>query len=254
MRPVISYRTLESAGDGRDRHPRIAQKTWSNSNIMTITGEPAILYFGTPVALISSQNEDDSVNLAPMSSVFWLGWRAVLGLSAASQTAHNLCRTREAVIGLPSSDMADVVDRVALTTGADPVPDYKVGRGYRHVRDKFDLAGLTPIASETVRPSRPAELPVHLEARIEAIHSLAVEDDAMRGKILTFEARIVRVHLDESILLDEDPNRIDPDKWRPLIMSFQQFYGLGSRVRPSTLATIPETVYRSPDVDRSRAA
>jgi flavin reductase (DIM6/NTAB) family NADH-FMN oxidoreductase RutF len=221
---------------------------------MTITGEPAILYFGTPVALLSSQNEDGSANLAPMSSVFWLGWRAVLGLSAASQTAQNLCRTRETVINLPSSDMADVVDRLALTTGADPVPEYKINRGYRHVRNKFELAGLTPIASETVLPPRVAQLPVQLEARIEAIHSLAADDVEMRGKILTFEARILRVHLDESLLLDGNPNRIDPDKWRPLIMSFAQFYGLGRQVRPSTLATIPEAVYRSRDVDRSRAA
>ncbi|MEO8991037.1 MAG: hypothetical protein ABI291_11230 [Acidobacteriaceae bacterium] len=31
------------------------------------------------------------------------------------------------------------------------------------------------------------------------------------------------------------------DKWRSLIMSFCEFYGLGERLRPpSTLATIPE--------------
>ena len=30
--------------------------------------EPKILYFGTPVALISSLNEDGTTNLAPMSS------------------------------------------------------------------------------------------------------------------------------------------------------------------------------------------
>jgi hypothetical protein len=94
---------------------------------------------------------------------------------------------------------------------------------------------------------------VQLEARIEAAHSLAAEDGALRGKILTFEARILRVHLDSSILIDGDPNRIDPDKWCPLIMSFQKFYGLGDQVRPSTLASIPEAVYRSPDVDRARA-
>ena len=35
--------------------------------------EPAILYFGTPVVLISTQNENGSYNLAPMSSAFWLG-------------------------------------------------------------------------------------------------------------------------------------------------------------------------------------
>ncbi len=220
---------------------------------MICSGEPSILYFGTPVALISSENSDGSTNLAPMSSVFWLGWRAVLGLSAASQTAQNLLRHPEAVINLPSVDMADQVDRLALTTGSNPVPAYKKQRGYRHEHAKFVRAGLTPVASERVRPLRALEAPVQLEARIEAVHSIAAEDDALRGKILTFEARILRVHLDSAILLDGDPNRIDPDKWRPLIMSFQKFYGLGKQVRPSTLASIPEAVYRSPDVDKARS-
>jgi len=65
---------------------------------------------------------------------------------------------------------------------------------------------------------------------------------------------VTRVHLHESIVSADDPNRIDPDLWRPLIMSFQKFYGLGLQLAPSTLATIPEAVYRSPDVDRARAA
>jgi flavin reductase (DIM6/NTAB) family NADH-FMN oxidoreductase RutF len=42
--------------------------------------EPKILYFGTPVALISSLNEDGSTNLAPMSSFWALGWTLMLGL------------------------------------------------------------------------------------------------------------------------------------------------------------------------------
>ncbi|NDC58076.1 MAG: flavin reductase family protein [Alphaproteobacteria bacterium] len=221
---------------------------------MIVTREPPILYFGTPVALLGSTNPDGSANLAPMSSVFWLGWRAVLGLSAASQTAQNIQRTREVTINLPSAEMADAVDRLALTTGADPVPVYKAQRGYRFEPAKFARAGLTAAASETIGPMRVLEAPVQLEARIEAIHSLAAEDETLRGKILTFEARVLRVHLHEAILADGDPNRIDPDKWRPLIMSFQKFYGLGPQVRPSTLASIPEAVYRSPDVDKARAA
>src|SRR6202042_1082484 len=44
-------------------------------NAPHIVSEPSILYFGTPVVLISSANEDGSANLAPMSSAFWLGWR-----------------------------------------------------------------------------------------------------------------------------------------------------------------------------------
>jgi flavin reductase (DIM6/NTAB) family NADH-FMN oxidoreductase RutF len=34
------------------------------------TIEPTILYFGTPVALISTLNEDGSANIAPMSSAW----------------------------------------------------------------------------------------------------------------------------------------------------------------------------------------
>ncbi|MGU7783248.1 hypothetical protein [Burkholderia sp. PU8-34] len=44
-----------------------------------------------------------------------------------------------------------------------------------------------------------------------------------------------------------------PNKWSPLIMSFQKFYVLASRqVHASRLAEIPEHLYRSPDVDRAR--
>jgi flavin reductase (DIM6/NTAB) family NADH-FMN oxidoreductase RutF len=219
-----------------------------------VSSEPAILYFGTPVVLLSSENPDGSANLAPMSSVFWLGWRAMLGLAAGSQTAQNLLRRPEVVINLPSADMADHVDRLALTTGSDPVPAYKKARGYRHEAEKFALAGLTACASETVTPPRVREAPVQLEARIEDWHPLANEDDAMRGRILIFEARILRVHLEDAILADGEANRIDPDKWRPLIMSFQKLYGLGEQVRSSTLASIPEHVYRSADVDKARLA
>ena len=93
--------------------------------------EPSILYFGTPVVLISSDNEDGSPNLAPMSSAFWLGWRAMLGLGARSKTAQNLLRTGECVLNLPSDTMAAVVDRLAMTTGSDPVPPYKQSRAGR---------------------------------------------------------------------------------------------------------------------------
>jgi flavin reductase (DIM6/NTAB) family NADH-FMN oxidoreductase RutF len=222
---------------------------------MHVTSEPAILYFGTPVVLISTLNEDGSANLAPMSSAFWLGWRCVLGLSAASQTARNLQRDRQCVLNLPSERQVAHVDRLALTTGVDPVPQAKAARGYRHVRDKFAVAGLTADASQAVRAPRVRECPVQLEAQLEAVHGIAADDDLLRGRLLNFEVRIVRVHLDTTILMDGHPDRVDPDRWRPLIMSFQKFYGLGSnQVHASALSSIPEAMYRSPDVDRARLA
>jgi flavin reductase (DIM6/NTAB) family NADH-FMN oxidoreductase RutF len=220
---------------------------------MHVTSEPAILYFGTPVVVISTVNEDGSFNLAPMSSAFWLGWRCILGLGATSQTAENLQRERECVLNLASVNEVDLVDRLALTTGRNPVPEAKVGRGYRHVKDKFGIALATPLASETVAAPRVAQCPVHMEATVEAVHGIADGDSVLQGKIKIFEVRIKRVHLEQSILMPGEPNRVDPDKWNPLIMSFQEFYGLAAgKVQPSRLAQIPEAKYRSIDVDRAR--
>lgn len=40
-------------------------------------------------------------------------------------------------------------------------------------------------------------------------------------------------------------NTVDPDKWRPMIMSFQQLYGLAPRkIAESVLGRIPEEAYR----------
>ena len=216
-------------------------------------GEPSILYFGTPVVLISTANGDGSYNLAPISSAFWLGWRCVIGIAATSKTTDNLKRTRECVLNLPSSAQAGAVDRLALTTGTDPVPDGKKARGYRHESRKFEIAGLTPVPSDTVDPPRAEQCPVHLEAVVASHHNLGEDDPRVRGRTVVFELRIQRVHLAREILLDGDPDHVDPDKWRPLIMSFQKFYGLADgQVHTSTLARVPERLYRSPDVDRAR--
>ncbi len=75
----------------------------------------------------------------------------------------------------------------------------------------------------------------------------------LRGAIDIFELRVLRVHVRPDLLMDGNPNRIDPDKWNPLIMSFQRFYGLAAgQVHGSRLADIPESAYRSPDIDRAR--
>jgi flavin reductase (DIM6/NTAB) family NADH-FMN oxidoreductase RutF len=204
---------------------------------MHMTTDLPILYFGTPVVLISTENEDATANLAPMSSAWWLGHRCVLGLAGGSRTTQNLQRTGECVLNLPSASLVGNVDRLARTTGSDPVPDAKRRRGYRHVAEKFSEAGLTPIASELVSPPRVAECQVQMEATLQVAHPVG------EGGALALEVAVIRVHADEDILAE--PDRIDPDAWRPLIMSFQQFYGLSpAKLQPSALAQIPEALYR----------
>lgn len=212
------------------------------------TIDPAILYFGTPVILISTVNEDGSYNLAPISSVFWLSWRCVIGIGTASKTAENILRTKECVINMPSAHQVGAVNKLALTTGRYPVPEYKQQRGYRYERDKFEIAGFTPTASVTVQAPRALECPVNMEAKLASVHYVADDNDELKRKIASIELKVTRVNVEENILMDGYRNRIDPDKWRPLIMSFQQFYGLGERLSTSRLATINEDCYRNTDV------
>jgi len=208
---------------------------------------PPILYFGTPVVLISTLNDDDTSNLAPMSSIFWLGWRCMIGLSALSKTTENILRQKECVLNLPSVNEVSAVNRLALTTGSNPVPEGKLKKGYRYEPDKFALAQVTAEPSLVVHPPRVKECPVHLEAQMVGVYPLGDESPAQRGRILTFELSILKVHLSPSILMQGHPNKVDPDKWKPLIMSFQQFYGLTDRISPSTLSSIPEHAYQTPD-------
>lgn len=225
----------------------------SSALLETVAIEPAILYFGTPVVLISTLNEDGSSNLAPMSSAFWLGWRCILGLDASSKTTENLIRTGECVLNLPSVEEVDAVDRIARTTGSNPIPDAKQMRGYSHQKQKWETSGLTRIASETVAPPRALECPVQLEAVLAAQNGFMADDPVWKVGIIVFEVRIQRVHVHPSLLMEGHENRIDPDKWHPLLMSFQKFYGLApGQVHASRLGEIEEATYRSPDVDRAR--
>jgi flavin reductase (DIM6/NTAB) family NADH-FMN oxidoreductase RutF len=210
--------------------------------------DPAILYFGTPVVLIGTINDDGSHNLAPMSSAWWVGWRCMLGLARNSKTTENMIRTSECVLNLPSADLAAAVDRLARTTGSNPVPPGKLYRGYRYEKDKFSLCGLTALAGETVGAPRATECPVQMEAKVAHVHEMAQDDAVWRGNLAAIEVRITRVHAHPGIMMDSAANsRIDPDKWRPLILSFQEFYGLTpQRLQRSELGQIPEAMYRPP--------
>ncbi len=161
------------------------------------TIEPTILYFGTPVALISTLNEDGTPNLVPMSSVWWLGWSCMLGLGSMSKTSDNLIRTRECVINLPSQNEVGYVDQLALTTGKNPVPPKKMSWGYRYKPHKFEIAGLTSMPALEVRPPRVAECPVQMEGFVHEVRPFGKNVVAN-----AFEVHIARLHVEESLLAE----------------------------------------------------
>jgi flavin reductase (DIM6/NTAB) family NADH-FMN oxidoreductase RutF len=130
--------------------------------------------------------------------------------------------------------MVGAVDRLALLTGRNPVPEYKRQMGYIYQPDKFVAARLTPQPSDLVAAPRVAECPVQLEAVIERMHPFGPDDDFL----MAMEARILRVHIDKELLVPGHENHIDPERWGPLIMSFCEFFGLSGKVHHSRLGEV----------------
>lgn len=187
------------------------------------TIEPKILYFGTPVALVTSLNADRTTNLAPISSFWALGWTMTLGLLEETQTAENLERHHECVVNLPSPDMWRQVEKLAPLTGKDPVPDLKADQ-FRTEKDKFGASGLTGERSELVVPERVAECPVQMEARVLGTDRLGGKKLDKLGGGISVRIEIMRVHVDEALITGE--RHIDPNAWSPLIYNFRHYYRL----------------------------
>lgn len=184
--------------------------------------QPSILYFGTPVVLLATLNEDETTNLTPMSSAWALGHRIVLGLGASGKALANLQRRGECVVNLPDAALWRHVERLAPLTGCHPVPAAKQGQ-YRYEKDKFGAAGLTPLPSESVLPQRVAECPLQIEARVLHVQ-MASGDDSFA----IIETKALKVHAHESITLGE--RHIDPAAWHPLIYNFRHYFGLGGEL------------------------
>ncbi|MFI1094045.1 flavin reductase family protein [Streptomyces sp. NPDC020917] len=193
--------------------------------------EPSILYFGTPVVLLSTENPDGSFNLAPISSAWALGQTVVIGLGGEGQTARNLASRPELVISLPAPAQWPAVERLAPLTGRNPVPPTK-HEGCRFEPDKFAAAGLTGEPSHLVRPPRVAECPIQLEARAERV----LPD--VSGGFVIVEAVVRKVHADSRIVL-AGTDHIDPAAWSPLIYNFRHYFGLGPELGHSYRTRTP---------------
>ncbi|GAA2064992.1 flavin reductase family protein [Catenulispora yoronensis] len=185
----------------------------------TVAIRPSILYFGTPVVLLTTENDDGTPNLAPMSSAWALGRTVVLGLGEDGQSGYNLRRRPDLVISVPGPHLWRQVERLAGVTGRFPVPESKPA-GFRFVADKFGRAGLTPRESDIVRPPRVAECGLQFEARAARVGSDATKD------FLIVEAEVLKVHADPAVVVP-GTDHVDPEAWSPLIYNFRHYFGLG---------------------------
>jgi flavin reductase (DIM6/NTAB) family NADH-FMN oxidoreductase RutF len=195
---------------------------------------PKILYVGTPVFLVSTENPDGTFNLAPASSYWALGQMLVLGLETDGQTVQNLRDRPELTVNFPSGSHWEAVERLAALTARHPVPAAKADR-YRHEPEKFATAGLHAEDSDLVAPPRVRECALQFEARVRRA------TPGVNDEYVLVEAEVVRVHASTDIVTDGD--HIDPRAWHPLIYSFKHYFDIGEELGwTRSSSTAPSTV------------
>ena len=143
-----------------------------------------------PIGWISTQSTTGALNLAPYS--FFTAFNYVppiVGFASigAKDTLRNIEATGEFVWNLATHDLAD-----AMNQSCAAVPPEV---------SEFELAGLTPLASEKVRPPRVAESPVTFECRSTQIVQLQGIDGEKVPTWLVL-GEVVAVHIAKALLKD----------------------------------------------------
>lgn len=153
-----------------------------------------------PIAFVSTLSADGVRNLAPFS--FFTAISAnppVICFSPmvrasdghTKDTLNNIRETGEFVVNIVSEEFAG---RMNITAQEFP-PEV----------DEFEQAGLTPVASDLVKPPRVAESHVNMECRLVQI--VDVSRKPLGGSIVLGE--VVRFHVHDELF---DNFRIDPDQ------------------------------------------
>lgn len=185
--------------------------------------KPKVLYYGTPVVLLTTLNEDGSTNISPLSSSWALGDCLVLGIGLGGKAIENLKSHPECVVNVPNPALWENVEALAPLTGKNPVPEYKLKNAFRFEKDKFTAAKLTGHNSDEVKPYRILECPLQIEG---AVMDIRVPEHSPNFAIV--EIRALKVHAHKEIVIDE--NHINTDKWSPLIYNFRHYFGLGNEL------------------------
>ncbi|MFP7493137.1 flavin reductase family protein [Terribacillus saccharophilus] len=187
------------------------------------TIQPKILYYGNPVILLTTINENGTTNISPISSSWALDHLLVIGLGTDGKAYENLKQRGECVLNVPGPELWEHVEKLAVCTGKETVPPGKAAYGCVYVKDKFEAAGLRRKTSAVVNADAIAECPLQIEGKIRYMR----EPEYMEGIVIT-EIEAVAIHAQEDILKEE--HHIDPRKWSPLIYNFRHYFGLGKEL------------------------
>lgn len=147
-----------------------------------------------PIAFASTIDESGVPNLAPFSffNVFSANPPILIFSPARSgrnnttkDTYENVKVVPECVINIVNFD---IVEQMSLASSP-----------FEKNVDEFIKSGLTPIASDLVKPFRVKESPVQFECKVNEVIELGTEGGA--GNLIICE--VVRIHINEEVLDDQ---------------------------------------------------
>ncbi len=159
-----------------------------------------------PIAFVSSLSADGVRNLAPFSFFTGISTQPPTICFTSSRRASDGCRkdtlnnieaTGEFVVNMVSEDIVVPMNECAT----DFSPDV----------DEFEVAGLTPVASERVRPPRVGESPISFECKLYQTLSIGPEG-AGGGTLIIGE--IVLFHVRDDLF--DERRRILMERFRPV--------------------------------------
>ena len=158
-----------------------------------------------PIAFVSTQDQQGIRNLAPFSFFTVASANPPIvvfcpmvrppnekQLPSTKDTLSNIAATREFVLNIVSEDFVDKMNQAAAEVPSNV--------------DEWELSGLTPVASELVRPPRVSESRMQMECRL--LQLVVASDKPLGGTLVLGE--VLRFHVAEAII--DDRYTIDPDK------------------------------------------
>ncbi len=154
-----------------------------------------------PICWASTIDKEGNANVAPYSFFNVFSSNPPIAIFSSNRrvddnttkdTLANIEATKEVVINVVPFNL---VRQMTITSIS-----------YPSEINEFEKAGLTPIASEVIKPPRIAESPVQFECKVTEIKPLGNEGGA--GNLIFCE--VVKIHISENILDEE--NKIDPNK------------------------------------------
>jgi len=160
-----------------------------------------------PIAFVSTIGADGVRNLAPMSYFSLISHEPpMVGLSFAlwagipKNTRDNILMTKEFTVSIISEPFLEAANACSIDAPASI--------------DEWLVSGLTPVASETVKPAWVKESGVSFECELFNVQHLASPGTVEIATTFVM-GTIKRVHARNSVLMPDGVN-IDPAKLRPM--------------------------------------